>query len=180
MTSTIRLSKESYTFLKNRKADTSSFLFQQQALQYVKDLQNVMQSLCRQLNSSDIIHHGWTVKSTTFEPTDNKIPNVIFVLSSSSDHYGRLKIQIKGHNQSTLSFHHSSHNMDISIDAFKNSAAYKRYYQDQSNDTEFILKACISNRQLLSKYFGDYILHLIQHMAPAIKCVNSASLQEAA
>ena len=54
---------------------------------------------------------------------------------------------------------------------FMNSPAYKKYFQG-NQEGEYDLKTVIPQRQITSRYFGDYLSHLLSLMMPFIREIS--------
>ena len=64
------------------------------------------------------------------------------------------------------------------LSSFNSSPAYRRYFSKESNGNHHI-KTVIPQAQITSRYFGDYVNHLITMMRPFLQAMSMKQLQAA-
>lgn len=59
---------------------------------------------------------------------------------------------------------------DEPLQSFFESPAYKRYFADHSDSIDH-LRTVISSKQITSRYFGEYLIHIVNMMRPYLSAI---------
>ncbi len=164
------LSPESIGFLRNIKnksiAQDNSESWGNLYTRLFCDLFNIVRSANEELN--DFAIGKWFI---TYENTDDQSElSFRFALSLSNEKKApEIQITIQPFGESSIEvLPVDNRKMDFNLTGFYNSGAYKRYFQDYK-DESLGLKTVISSKQITSRHFGDYIVHLLTMMKPYIE-----------
>ena len=110
-----------------------------------------------------------------FKNINSRIPIAIFHLSCTFDqqqlpiaiyinHVDPSKIEIKIPKKYNLPY--------SSLDTFLSSSAGKRYFSYRESSLDLVITAMIPRRQLSSRYFGDYLIHILTKIYPVMEALE--------
>lgn len=188
-----RLSQESYDFVKNKDRFSDFSTIRTEINRYVNDLDNVIKSVCEELQSLQWGLNDWKIEKKRSSDDLDNIPAVSYQLSGGSeydsansvtvhlDYSGDSFIELKKNSSPDLKGIATDH-VAKEIRTFKKTAAYKRYYEDLSSKDQLRFIAPVTNKMITSRNLVDYLVHLIMHLSPviALGCQQALELQEAA
>jgi len=172
------LSPSSLRFLQQIKRDPSASKinenYGQAYTQLFCELYDIMRDVKKSLENDDI--GTWTLtyqgseldRSLSFSFNFNKV-----IGSRSID----LNLTINPHSTSSISFSSDIPSLIHSSDAlaeFRTSPAYRRYFEPHTSSLDH-LRTEISQRQINSRHFGDYLIHICDMALPYIKYLQEGA-----
>lgn len=175
------LSLQSYNFVKKPSVAQDDISVQRQINKYVQDLDQVIKTVCQELNESAASESQWTQTNRSVTNEKRRVPAVKYSLESNyQNHNQTIDVVIDYEGENSIEFTDAADRIDAELIAeFKASPAFKRYYEEIENNDDLKVKARFTAKQIYSKYFCDYLIHLIEHLAPIMNIPREA-LSEAA
>lgn len=175
------LSLQSYNFVKKSSVAQDDIAIQRQINKYVQDLDQVIKTVCQELNEGAASGSQWTPTNRSVSNTERRVPAVKYSIRANGQNESQtIDVVIDYEGENSIEFTDTADAIDAELIAeFKASPAYKRYYEEIENGDDLRIKAKFTAKQIYSKYFCDYLIHLIEHLAPIINTQREA-LSEAA
>lgn len=168
------LSPESIEFLRNVKNNKvnkdQSESWDDSYTRLFCDLFNIIRSVNEELN--DFAVGKWFI---SYENTEDQSElSFRFSLSLSNDkNTPEIQICIQPFGESSIeAIPIGDRKVNSNLEQFYNSVAYKKYFQDYKDQSKGI-KTVISSKQITSRYFGDYVVHLLTMMKPYIESYST-------
>lgn len=171
-----RLSPSSVAILKGKKGPVQDPK-KASTSQLLNELSQMAQSI---INSTKASFSSWSLSCDTPENNNDGFAYT-FTTAHETAKEVQLKLQVNTRGDSYLEAGIESDNLiseDVigDVSNFMKTPAAKRYFQISTSSASKI-KAIIPKREVVSRYFEDYVQHLIQQLEPLINSMVAYQLK---